>query len=84
MKSSVAITLIVCGTALIAVPYVFSTINTLQVAEAMVALEKDVNLRADMPKHADTACMFGGIAMIVVGAIAGLKSGKPQEGSDSR
>ncbi len=68
--------MIVCGTVLIAVPYIHNTIAMQQVVDAMVALDKTVNLTADLPKHADTACMVGGIIMIVLGAIAGLRSGK--------
>ncbi len=78
MKSSVAIAMIVCGTILIAVPYIHSTISMQQVVETMVALNKTVNLTADMPKHADTACMVGGVIMIVVGAIAGLCTRKTE------
>jgi len=77
MKSSVAIALIVCGTILVAMPYIHNTIAMGQVTETMAALNKPVNLTADMPKYADTVCMLGGIAMIVVGAIAGLRCGKP-------
>jgi len=78
MKSSVAIAMIVCGTVLIAMPYIHNSVAMQQVTGTMVALNKPVNLTADMPKHADTACMLGGIAMIVVGAIAGLRTGKPE------
>ncbi len=78
MKSSVAITMIVCGTVLIAVPYIHNTVAMQQVAGTMMALNKTVSLTADMPKHADTVCMLGGIIMIVVGAIAGLRSVKPE------
>lgn len=78
MKSSVAIAMIVCGTILIAVPYIHNTLALQQVTETMVALNKTVNLTADMPKYADTACMIGGIVMIVVGAIAGLRSEKTE------
>ena len=78
MKSSVAITMIVCGTVLIAVPYIHNSVAMQQVANTMMALNKTVNLTADMPKYADTACMVGGIIMIVVGVIAGLRSAKPE------
>ncbi len=73
-----AIALIVCGTILIAIPYIHNTIAMRQLTDTMVALSKPVNLTADIPKHADTVCMLGGFIMIVVGAIAGLRSGKPE------
>ncbi|MCF7709303.1 MAG: hypothetical protein K9N52_10435 [Verrucomicrobia bacterium] len=76
MKASVAITIIVCGTILIAVPYIHSTIAMQQLVGTMVALDKEVNLTADLPKHADTVCMLGGAAMIILGAVAGLRSDK--------
>ena len=79
MKSSVAIALIVCGTILVAMPYIHNTIAMGQVTETMAALNKPVNLTADMPKYADPVCMLGGIIMIIVGAIGGLRSGKPDE-----
>lgn len=78
MRSPVAITMIVCGTILIAVPFIHNTVAMQQVTDTMVALNKTVNLTADMPKYADTACMFGGVIMIVIGAIAGLRTGKPE------
>ena len=68
--------MIVCGTILIAVPYIHNTIAMQQVSATMVALEKPVNLSANMQEHADTACMLGGIIMIIIGSFAGLKSGK--------
>ncbi|MBT7053442.1 MAG: hypothetical protein HN976_00035 [Lentisphaerae bacterium] len=77
MKSSVAIALIICGTVLIALPYIHNTVAMQQVANTMVALNKTVNLTADIPKHASTVCMLGGTIMIVVGAIAGSRTDKP-------
>ena len=79
MKSSVAIVLIVCGTILIAVPHIHNTIVMWWVADTMVAMDKTVRLTGDIPKHADIVCMLGGITMIIVGAIAGLRSGKPEQ-----
>ena len=77
MKSSVAVALIVCGTVLAVVPYVHNTIAMEQLTATMIALSKPVNLKADIPRHADEVCMFGGFVMIVVGAIAGLRGQKP-------
>ena len=76
MKSSVAIILIVCGTGLVAVPYIHNTIIMKQVTDTMVALDRTVNLTANMPRHADTVCMFSGIFMILAGAVMGLISSK--------
>jgi len=78
MKSSVAIALIVCGTILMATPYIHNGIVIRQVTDTMAALNDMVNVTVPMPKYANTACMVGGLIMIVVGAIAGLRSGKPE------
>ena len=76
MKSSIAITMIVCGTILVAVPYIHNAVAIEQVTSTMMALNKAVNVTADMTRHADSVCMFGGIIMILAGAIAGLCSKK--------
>ena len=78
MKSSVAIALIVCGTILMATPYIHNGIVIGQVTDTMVGMGKAVNVTAHMPEYADTACMVGGLIMIVVGGIAGLRSGKAE------
>lgn len=76
MKSSVAIAMIVCGTILVLMPYVHNTLAMQQLTETMIALNKPVNLTGDLPKFGDTICIIGGIFMILVGAIAGLKEDK--------
>ena len=76
MKPSIAIALIICGTALVTAPYVHRTIAMDQVAETMIKMGKPVNLSADLPDHADLACMAGGFAMILGGAGASLFAGK--------
>ena len=78
MKSSVAIALIVCGTILMATPYIHNGIVIGQVTDTMAAMNDTVNVSARMPRHADTACLVGGLVMILVGAIAGLRCGKPE------
>ncbi len=80
MKTPVAVTLIVCGTVLIALPYIHNTLAMKQVVDTMVALNKTVNLTADVPRYADAVCMIGGIVMILAGAIAGLRFPSPQGG----
>ena len=82
MKSSVAIVLIVCGTILIAVPYIHDTVVMWQIADTAAAMGKTVRRTGDMPKHADIVCMPGGISMIIAGAISGLRSGKPDQLQD--
>ena len=73
MRSSVAITLIVCGTVLMVAPYIHNGISQRQVTEAMVAIGKSVNLNASMPRHAESACMLGGVLMIAAGAVGGSR-----------
>ena len=76
MQASVAIVLILCGTILIAIPYIHNAVVMDQMTSAMTSLNKTVNLRADMPKHSDSACVIGGIVMIAVGGIGALRGGK--------
>ena len=57
MKSSIAVALIVCGTVLVAMPYIHNTIAMEQLTSTMVALNKTVNLKADLPKYADIFCI---------------------------
>lgn len=67
MKPSIVITVIICGTLLIVVPYVSSAIGTGQVVEAMASMGMGVNLKADLPKSIDTVCMVLGTLMIAIG-----------------
>ena len=76
MKTSVAIALIVCGTVLIAMPYIHNTIVMHRVTATMIALNKSVNLSADIPKNANFINILCGSSMVFVGAIAGLFSVK--------
>lgn len=71
--------MIVCGTVLIAMPYIYSTVSMQQVTTTMVALNKPVNLTADLPKYADVTSMICGILMVIVGAIAGLSSRRNEQ-----
>ncbi|AQT67656.1 hypothetical protein STSP2_00804 [Anaerohalosphaera lusitana] len=75
MKSSIAVTLIICGTFLITVPYIHNDLVTHLVSQSATQLKKDINVRisAPMPEYADTACILGGITMILIGAAAGIK-----------
>jgi hypothetical protein len=68
MKTSVTITLIVCGTVLICVPYVYNSIGTWQAGRL------GATLRSGLPSFYNTACLFVGIAMIVAGIMPAAKS----------
>ena len=72
MRTLVAIALIVCGTALIAIPYVHSTFTTHQMADVMISLKSSADLTTSVPKYANFVCFIGGPIMIIVGALAGL------------
>jgi hypothetical protein len=74
MKPSVAITLIICGTVLVAVPYIHNAIATSHVTRIMVALQKDVNLSGDLPEYADALCMVAGLAMVCIGVLSQRKT----------
>ena len=47
MKASVVITLIICGTVLLIIPYIHNTIAV--VTRTMAALDKNVDVTADVP-----------------------------------
>ncbi len=76
MKSSVTITLIICGTLLVTAPYIHNSIATQQLTNTMVALGKTVNLTADVPRYANVVAMLCGFVMILFGVIAGLQKTK--------
>ena len=76
MKSSVAITLIVCGTILLAVPYLHNAMVFEQITDVINARDQSFEMNASMPRHADTLCMVGGGIMVLVGAFAGLRTGR--------
>lgn len=68
MKPSVAITLIVCGTILIALPYIQNAIVLHQMTETTRdVLYRSVHSKVDLPQYANIACMLGGMAMILIG-----------------
>lgn len=71
MKASVIITLIVCGTVLLIVPYIYNTIAVGQVALARTVLDKKM-VTANLPTYGDPICMLAGLGMIVVAVVAGL------------
>jgi hypothetical protein len=76
MKTSVAITLIVCGTVLICVPHIHTVIGTSQVARLMIERDKIVNITGGMPPFYDTACLIAGAAMIIAGVIGAAARSK--------
>jgi len=77
MKTSVAITLIICGTVLLCVPHITNLTGTSQ-ARLLLAAELEiptVNLTGVLPPYHNIACLLAGLGMIVAGIIAAAKSG---------
>jgi len=75
MKTSVAITLIVCGTVLIVVPHIYSVIQTALVARTMAELSKEVSFGTGVQKNFNIFCVLIGVVMILAGAMStALKS----------
>ena len=72
MKTSIATTIIICGTLLIIVPYISHSIGTAQVVDAMTKLAEPVNLKTGLPKSFHTICIVSGILMIASGIIGSL------------
>jgi len=75
MKTSAAITLIVCGTVLILVPHILNAIGTAQVAHLIEATQKpDVSLNGGLDPAYTTWTIVVGILMIISGVAGALKT----------
>ena len=74
MKTPVAVALIICGTVLIALPYVSDAGALKQLALTMLAGRKAVGSVPTVPQYADIMCMAGGAIMILAGVIGGVRS----------
>jgi len=71
VKASVVITLIVCGTVLLIVPYIYNTMAVGQMLLARTLLDKKM-VTANLPTYGDPISMLAGLGMIAVGVAAGL------------
>ena len=78
MKALVAVALIVCGTGLIGLPYVYHATIMGRVMDTMVAMGKTVNLTGDLPKYSDAVCMLVGAVMVLAGTVMGWRSESAQ------
>ena len=74
MKTSAAISLIVCGTVLILVPHIASFIGTAQVAHLIETTQKEVSLKGGMSPAYDVWTVVSGIVMIISGVIGAFKA----------
>lgn len=73
MKSSVAVTLIVCGTTLILAPYVESALGTMQVAHLIATTQKTVNLSGSLPQSYASWTIVVGAIVIFIGVFGAMK-----------
>jgi len=74
VKSSVSVTLIICGTVLILAPIVRNGITTGMLAWVTAWTGKEAELTAEFPNWYDLACLVVGAAMAITGAGRALKS----------
>jgi hypothetical protein len=74
MKSSVSVTLIICGTVLILAPIIRNAITTGMLAWVTAWTGKDAKLTGEFPNGYDLACLVAGVAMAIIGAARALKS----------
>ena len=65
--------LVVCGTALIITPYIHTAIVMQRIADTLVALNKPVIVGGYLSNYAAVVCLIVGVAMILAGAIGGLR-----------
>ena len=73
MKSSVAVTLIICGTTLILAPYVESSIGISQVAHLIATTQKTVNMTGSLPQSYAAWTMVIGAIVIFIGIFGAMK-----------
>ncbi len=87
MRALVAITLILCGTALVLAPAGLSFLNQFNTARLMVERKDLMNVSLDKatmePLYQFVCCIMGG-AMIGVGTIGGLRGGPCPPARDFR
>ena len=74
MKTPIAVTLIICGTVLIALPCVSAAGAVKQLALAMSTLGNGVGSAPVVSPYADIAYVTGGIVMILAGVIGSVIS----------
>jgi hypothetical protein len=75
LKPSVSIATIVCGTALLVVPYLSNAVGMVTVSATVAHLNRPFNLNGHMPEWYDGACFTVGLLMVVVGVGAALWRG---------
>jgi hypothetical protein len=80
MKIEIAITLIICGTILIAVPPASDYLQRDQVAKVMIEKPEATSVMVGeaMSEEYRLGCWFTGAAMIGVAVIASLRAGRRQ------
>jgi hypothetical protein len=83
MKLKIALAMIICGTVLVALPFIFHIWAMSLLTDAMVALQKDVHLTGDLPDFANGLSMAVGIIMILVGFFTGLSGVGSEKSSKS-
>ena len=74
MKSSISITLIICGTLLVLTPFLTNLVLMQVIASVMKSISRDTNLSSDLPKHMQWIACIAGLLMIVMGTRGALKS----------
>lgn len=75
MRTSAAITLIICGTVLILTPHVLNTVGTGQIAHLMeITQHPDASLNGGLSPSFNTWTVFIGILMIIFGTIGASKA----------
>lgn len=78
MKTSAAITLIICGTVFLLVPQVLGAVGTAQVAHLIEATKnQSVSLNGGLSPGYGTWTVVSGILMILSGVIGALKAKSP-------
>jgi hypothetical protein len=75
MRTSAAITLIICGTVLILTPHIVNTIGTNQIAHLIEATQRpDASLNGSLSPSFNTWTVIIGILMVIFGTIGASKA----------
>lgn len=73
MKALVPVTLIICGTILVSLPYLDSTISMNNMTALILATKSTVNLTGPLTRDYYTYSALGGFLMILAGALLALR-----------
>ncbi len=73
MNNSIAVTLIICGTLLIAAPFIHNWLFAQTIANVMVELERPASISTKFSRSYYTASLVIGAAMILTATVGAIR-----------